>query len=226
MSTLSNVAARGDEINLPASSLPLDAYPEAKSSKTGESVRYVPDPAKRWYVFRATRGRECKASDFLVEDGTYTYIAQKYVEKLIQGKRKRFLQTLIPNLVFAYTTEEKAKEYVTCTPALSYLSFYYNHFENDADKKNPPLIISVEEMERFIKATCTKNQHILFVDSSQVHYKSGDNVRVIDGPFIGVEGKVARVSGQQRVVISLPMIGFISTAYIPTAFIQLIGTDQ
>ena len=226
MPTLSNVKTRGGEANPPCVRLAPDAYPEAKSTKTGESVRYVPDPAKKWYVFRATCGRECKASDFLVEDGTYTYIAQKYVEKFFRGKRRRFLQTLIPNLVFAYTTEEKAKEYVTCTPALSYLSYYYNHFEEDADKKNPPLTIPVKEMERYIKATCTKNQHMLFVDPSQVHYKSGDNVRVIDGPFIGVEGKVARISGQQRVVISLPKIGCISTAYIPTAFIQLIDTDQ
>jgi hypothetical protein len=40
--------------------------------------------------------------------------------------------------------------------------------------------------------------------------------------FEGVEGKVARVAGQQRVVISLSEIGLISTAYIPTAFIEKI----
>ena len=205
MSTLSNVKTRRGEAKPPSDRLAPDAYPEAKSSKTGESVRYVPDPNKSWFVFRATRGREGKASDFLVEDGTYTYIAQ---------------QTLIPNLVFAYTTEEKAEEYVNHTPALSYLSYYYNHFEEDVDKKNPPLTISLKEMERYIKTTCNKNKHLLFVDTSQVHYKSGENVKVVEGPFAGVEGKVARISGQQRVVISLSKIGLISTAYIPTAFLQ------
>ena len=220
MSTLSNVKTRRGEAKPPSVRLAPDAYPEAKSSKTGESVRYVPDPNKSWFVFRATRGREGKASDYLVEDGTYTYIAQKYVEKYVRGKKKRFLQTLIPNLVFAYTTEEKAEEYVNYTPDLSYLSYYYNHFEEDADKKNPPLTISLKEMERYIKTTCNKNKHLLFVDTSQVHYKSGENVKVVEGPFAGVEGKVARISGQQRVVISLSKIGLISTAYIPTAFIQ------
>jgi hypothetical protein len=72
------------------------------------SVRYVPAPDKRWYVFRVSYGREDKASDYLVEDGTYTYIAKKMVEKYVEGKRKRYLQTLIPNLLFAYTTAEKA----------------------------------------------------------------------------------------------------------------------
>jgi len=226
MSTLSNVKTRRGEAKPPSVRLAPDAYPEAKSSKTGESVRYVPDPNKSWFVFRATRGREGKASDFLVEDGTYTYIAQKYVERYVRGKKKRYLQTLIPNLVFAYTTEEKAEEYVNHTPDLSYLSYYYNHFEEDVDKKNPPLTISLKEMERYIKTTCNKNKHLLFVDTSQVHYKSGENVKVVEGPFAGVEGKVARISGQQRVVISLSKIGLISTAYIPTAFLQSLDNND
>ena len=50
---------------------------------------------------------------------------------------------------------------------------------------------------------------------------SGETVEVIDGMFKGVEGRVARVSGQQRVVLSLSNVGLISTAYIPTAFLRV-----
>ena len=225
MSTLSNVITRGGEANPPSVRFTPDAFPEAKSSKTGVSVRYDVTPDKKWFVFRASYGREDKASDFLVEDGTYTYIAKKYVERFVRGKRKRFLQTLIPNLLFAYTTTDKAEEYVNKTPELSYLTYYYNHFELDDDQKNPPLIVSCDEMGQFVKATCNKNKHILFVDPSQCHYKSGEMVRVIEGPVKGIEGKVARISGQQRVVISLSNIGLISTAYIPTAFLQKLNPE-
>jgi hypothetical protein len=48
---------------------------------------------------------------------------------------------------------------------------------------------------------------------------------VIEGLFKGVEGRVARVAGQQRVVISLSGIGLISTAYIPTAFLRCVDTE-
>ena len=220
MSTLSNVKTRRGEANPPSIRFTPDAFPEAKSSKTGVSVKYVEAPDKKWYVFRASYGREDKASDYLIEDGTYTYIAKKYVEKYYRGKRKRYLQTLIPNLLFVYTTQEKAEEYVNNTPALSYLTFYYNHFEVDINKKNPPLTISCYEMCSFVKATCNKNKHLMFVNQSQCHFKTGEQVEVVEGPFKGVEGIVARVAGQQRVVISLSIIGMISTAYITTAFIR------
>ena len=61
-----------------------------------------------------------------------------------------------------------------------------------------------------------------FVDELQCNFKSGDSVRIIEGEFKGVEGRVARIAGQQRVVITLTQIGLISTAYIPTAFIKVL----
>ena len=225
MSTLSNVTTRRGESNPPSVSFTPDAFPEAKSSKTGVSVRYVPSPDKRWYVFRVSYGRGDKAADYLIEDGTYVYFAKRYARKLVKGKQKMLLEPLIPNLLFVYTTEDKAEEYVKHTPALSFLTYYYNHFVQDEMGKNPPLTISCNEMENFIIATSNMSEHLKFVDESQCHYKGGETVRVIEGLFKGVEGRVARVAGQQRVVLSLSSIGLISTAYIPTAFIMPINTD-
>ena len=222
MSTLSNVETRRGEAKPPSVRLAPDTIPEAKSSKTGVSVRYVPDRNKSWFVFRASYGREDKASDFLVDDGTFVYIGKRFVRKKVNGKMKRVLESLIPNLLFVYTTPNKAEKYIKETPALSYLTYYYNHFELDDEQKNPPLKVSCKEMENFILATCNKNEHLMFVEEEQCHFKGGETVKVIDGMFRGVEGKVARVSGQQRVIVSITQVGLVSTAYIPSAFIQII----
>lgn len=222
MSTLSNVETRRGEANPPSVRVAPDTIPEARSSQTGVSVRYVPTPGMSWYVFRASYGREDKASDYIVEDGTFVYIAKRYARKTVKGKLKKVLETLIPNLLFVYTNEEKAEEYIKNTPALSYLTYYYNHFELDESLKNPPLTVSCKEMENFIIATCNKSEHLKFVDESQCHFKGGEIVKITDGNFKGVEGRVARVSGQQRVIVTLTNVGLVSTAYIPTAFIQII----
>lgn len=227
MITLSNVTSRKGETNPPSVRLAPDAFPEAKSSKTGVSVKYAPDGNKKWFVFRASYGRVDNAAAYIVEDGTYVYVAKRYTRKATTGggKNKKVLESLIPNLLFVYTTENKAEDYVKRTPALSFLTYYYNHFKQDDGGTNPPLTVPDEEMNHFIRATCNMNQHLLFVQPSQCHFKGGEQVRVIDGPFAGVEGRVARVAGQQRVVISLANIGLISTAYIPTAFIRPIDKE-
>ena len=219
MSTLSNVETPGVEGNTPCIRTVPDAIPHAVNSQNGVSVEYAHDPEKQWYVFRASYGREDKASDFLVADGTFTYIAKRDTFKYVNGKRRRVTEKLIPNLLFAYTTKEKAEKYVRETPELAFLTYYYNHFAVDEGHKNPPLTVSTREMDNFIRATISRNEHILFVEPEKCHYKSGDMVVVTDGLFKGVEGRVARVAGQQRVIVSLSEIGLVSTAYIPTAFI-------
>ena len=226
MSTLHNVKSRQGEANPSNVRLAPDVFPEVKSPRTGVSVRYVKSPDKCWYVFRASYGREDKASDYIVEDGSFVYIAKRYVRKSVKGRITKVLETLIPNLLFVYTTSEKAEEYVKKTPTLSYLTYYYNHFHRNEQQKNPPLTVSCKEMENFILATSNKSEHLMFVGEGQCHFKGGETVKVTDGIFKGVEGRVARVAGQQRVVVSLENIGLVSTAYIPTAFLMKLEPDS
>lgn len=222
MSTLSNVETRRGEAEPPSVRPTSDTIPEAQNTQTGVSVSYVPDPNKSWYVFRASYGREDKAADYIINDGTYAYVAKRMVHKSVNNQSRIILESLIPNLLFVYTTKDKAEQYVKHTPVLAFLSYYYNHLEHTDQQKNPPLTITCHEMENFIRATQSMNEHLMFVTEQQCHYKSGDLVKVIDGNFKGVEGKVARVAGQQRVVLTITNIGLISTAYVPTAFIQKI----
>ena len=61
------------------------------------------------------------------------------------------------------------------------------------------------------------------VNPNQCHFKGGAQVRVIDGEFKGVVGRVARVSGQQRVIIEIDNVGLLATAYIPSACLETIN---
>ena len=221
MSTLDNVETRRGEVNPSNARFTPDIIPEAKSSQTGVSVRYVPNLDKKWFVFRASYGREDKAREYILQDGEYAYIAKRRTKRLIDGKQKPFLETLIPCILFVYTTKEKARQYVKETVSLSFLAYYFDRTKENG-YINPPLTVPTYEMINFILATCNQNEHLMFVNESQCHYKGGEMVRVVDGLFKGVEGKVARVCGQTRVVLSISKIGLVATAYIPTAFLSAI----
>lgn len=179
---------------------------------------------KKWYVLRATYGRAQQVYDYIVNDGlpTDAYLAMHYVRKAKNGKSKRIQVPLIPGIIFVYCTKEEIETYVKKTPALCFIRYYYNHLITYPDGTNPPLEISYSQMMNFIKATSVDDDHILLVDEKYVKYESGDQVKVIDGKFAGVKGRVARAAGQQRVIINLDGVALIATAYIPTAFIEKI----
>lgn len=182
------------------------------------------DPQKQWFVLRATYNRQKQAYDYIVNKGVEAYLPLHYVQKLVNGKRKRLLEPYLPQLLFVYASAGETRDLVEDTPELSFLTYYYDHFKTTVEGKNPPLVVPYRSMMNFIRVTSVANEHIKVVRPEQCHYKSGDVVRVIEGDFAGVEGRVARVSGQQRVVVEIEGVCLITTAYIPSAFLAKKGT--
>lgn len=202
--------------------VPVATLCEKDYNQTGVSLRYAQDPTKKWYVFRASYGRETKAYRYFIASGEVAYLPFRYVHRKIEGNIRIVQEPMLPNILFVYCTYEKAKQYVKRIPNLQYLQFYYNHLIVGPDGKNPPLTISFEQMMNFIAVTSAHDEHVRVVNPARCHFKSGDRVRITNGTFIGVEGRVARVSGQQRVVVEIEGLCSIATAYIPTAFLEVI----
>ena len=196
---------------------------QTENSHTGVSLDCVPSGKKVWYVFRATYGRAALACVEIQKKGIETYIPMTVVKKEINGKKKLVQQPLLPNIVFAYMTYEQFLEFVK-EPArtASYLK-YYTDKTKPVEKEtgfNSPGIIPDNEMLNFIKQTSVNSEHIMVLPPERCHFKSGDLVRVIDGAFTGVIGRIGRAAGQQRVFVVLEGFCNVATAYIPNDFIQ------
>lgn len=124
--------------------------------------------------------------------------------------------------LFVYTTREAANAIIKKKgDEPSILKFYLDKTKPlEENGKHPPLTIPFAAMINFIKATSTDSEHVRIVAPEQCHYKSGDLVKVIGGEFEGVTGKVARIAGQQRVVVEITGLCLVATAYIPTNLIK------
>ena len=222
MDTLSNVNTRRGEPHPLTLDLPPMSSPGTQSQSTGVSVRYASDPNKQWYVLRVTYNRINKAYDALKKEKMEIYLPMHHVQKMIQGKKKRMLEPLLPNIIFVYATPKSIDDFVKENPQNTFINFYFNHFKQDEYGKNPPLTVGYNEMMNFINVTSIDNEHIRIIEPEQCRYKSGDLVRVTDGDFKGITGRVARVSGQQRVVVELKGLCLIATAYVPSGFLMKI----
>lgn len=80
-----------------------------------------------------------------------------------------------------------------------------------------------EAMNNFIRLTSIKNPHIIPVTTEIIQYKLGDMVIVTEGEFKDIHGRVARIAGQQRVVVELFEGYLVATAYIPKNAIKIIN---
>ncbi len=197
-----------------------NVLPLEQDATKGVSVRYAPNENKLWWVLRVSYGRVFKVREVFDIDGVEYYLPLHHCIRYADGKKKRITEPLLPNLIFLYAEKEYIENLLKFNPIHHYLSYYYNHFITDKYGKNPPLTIDYKCMMNFINITRIDNEFIRLVEPERCHYKSGDIVSIIDGEFKGIEGRVARVAGQQRVVVELSGLCMIATAYIPSAFMK------
>ena len=223
MNALVNAHTRNDDNLSPCTGIISNVLPEAQRSQTGVSSDYVHKKEYHWFVLRVTYNRTQKACDIIANADVQSYMPMHYIIKKEIGKKKRILQPLLPNLFFVYTTREIANSIVKKkdedTPILKY--YLDKTRPKETNGKHPPLTIPFDAMTNFIKATSTESDHVRVVSNEQCHYKSGDIVKVIDGEFKGVTGRVARIAGQQRVVVEIAGLCMVATAYIPSAFLEV-----
>lgn len=238
MNTLSNVSSQRDKDESPCIRFASDALPKvqmpiwAENSQTGVSTENALPEAKpniikrrkqdiaHWYALRTTYGREKKAYEYFIEKGTIAFYPTLTKVKLIDGKKKAIEVSRLPNIFFAYGTEEEIKSFVYNNVNLPYLRFYYRHFHVGNNIVKEPLIIPDFQMESF-KIICTSDaKDIIFIPNNIPKFRTGQLVRIVEGDFKGVIGKVARYHGQQRVAVIIDGLLTIATAYIPNAFLH------
>lgn len=190
--------------------------------RNGVSVENVPAENKQWFVLRVSYGRIDKAKTFVEAKGLECYIPLRYKEVRKQGKKRIITKPLLPSLIFVHASAEQVEALlhdnkVATNESSPLLSYYFDHtiHRQDNPKRNPPLTIREEAMNNFIRLTSIKNPHIIPVTSNNIQFKLGDNVVVTEGEFKGVHGRVARIAGQQRVVVELFDGCLVATAYVP-----------
>ena len=186
------------------------------------SVENAPSENKQWFVLRVSYGRIIKAKAFVEAKGLECYVPMRYKEVRKQGKKRIITEPLLPSFLFLHVTAEQVETLihdnkVVANESRALLSYYFDHtiHRQDNSNRNPPLTIRDEAMNNFIRLNSIKNPYVIPVTSNNVQFKLGDNVVVIEGEFKGVHGRVARIAGQQRMIVELFDECLVATAYVP-----------
>ena len=196
--------------------------PSISKNKGGVSVENVPDASKQWFVLRVSYGRIVKAKAFVEAKGFECYVPMRYKEVKKHDKKRIITEPLLSSFLFVHAAAEQVDSFlqdknIKAPENKALLSYYYDHTSHceNSPTKNPPLVISDAAMDNFIRLTSIHNPHIIPVTSENIKYKLGDEVMITEGDFKDIRGRVARIAGQQRVVVELFEGYLVATAYIP-----------
>jgi transcription antitermination factor NusG len=173
------------------------------------------DKSVRWYVFTVPYDRELKVKRALdqLDVESYVPMAYTYIER--EGQRVRVIKPAISNLIFIHSS-------------LSFLSGFKKEVEASTPIKymmdkgeHQPIVVNDEDMDNFIRVTKTMNEELVYLEENRYReMKIGSRVRVTDGPFKNTEGYVVKIKKDKRVLVSIPGVSMVATAFIPPALME------
>ena len=191
-------------------------------SRTSVDTNKDTKDTHHWYALRTTYGREKKVYTYLTSKNVVAFYPTLKNIKIVDGKRVAIEESCIPNIFFAYGTEEELKTFVYDNVNLPYLRFYYRHTHVGNKIVKAPLVVPDNQMNT-LKIICAADSDDIIASTEEVEkFKTGQKVRITEGKFAGVTGIVARYQSQQRVGIIIDGLLTVCTAYVPSAFIEII----
>lgn len=174
---------------------------------------------EKWYVLRVTYSRELQLKEYLDTKGICNFLPMQQMIVLDRnGKRVKRLLPVVHNLLFAHTSRQTIDGFKQELEGRIPVRFYMDR------ETCLPLTVPEREMRNFIAVAGTQDEQLLYLPLSEVALKKGDRVRITGGIFEGAEGELLRLRGDRRLVVRIPGLMAVATAFIHPSLVQRIAT--
>ena len=174
-----------------------------------------------WYALRVSYSRELKVRVRLNESGIRTFVPMMWRRCPVQpgmtpGNPSRRLVPAVGNLCFAYSTRAELEDFIRGYGDTSPVHFYWDR------TANKPLTVPEKAMNDFIAVSSTLDEDLIYITEITSKLREGQTVKVKEGPFKGVEGKVVRIRKSRRILVELPGMLAVATTYIQPEYLEII----
>ena len=162
----------------------------------------------QWYAVRVSYGRVLRFCAGLNEDGIETFVPMTHKEVVRNGKTVSLSVPAISNLCFVRTTRAVLEDHMYSMGEDRYAHFIWNVHTRK------PIVVPDKAMADFIHICGVMSDETLYLKDITSKLHEGQKVRVIEGPFKGIEGTVLRIKRSRRVVVDFPGLLAVATSYI------------
>ena len=158
---------------------------------------------KRWYVVNTYSGHENRVKDNLekrletmgIQDSLFRIIVAEEPEiEIKNGKQVEKMRNMFPGYVFVeMKMTDEAWYVVRNTPGVT-------GFIGSSGGGAKPFPVSPDEMESILRRMGQSDKKVV------VNFEIGDTVRILNGPFSGMEGRVSYMNDQTQTASVLTML--------------------
>lgn len=178
------------------------------------------EQVNEWYVLRVTYQRELLAKEQLDALGIHCFVPMKTIRKLDKsGKYIKKRVSALHNYIFINSSRSEIDEIkLTKIPWLRYV------MSNNGERSKQILTVPNKQMLDFIAVAGSDDERIEYISEDQMHLTQGDRVRILSGPFEGVEGIFMKINNKKGrcVVVKIEGITAVATASIPAILVEKI----
>lgn len=178
----------------------------------------------QWYVLRVTYQRELSAKKKLDEMGVESFVPMKTTNVTLKtGKSAIKKVSALHNYIFVHSNS-KIIDDIKQTK-LPWLRYAMIHTSNG---KRTKMTVPQKQMYDFMTIANSEEQGIAYLSPDEATYTRGDKVRILRGPFAGVEGSYIKMDKRRgrSVVVKIDGVAAIATATIPTGDIEPINKQD
>jgi transcriptional antiterminator RfaH len=167
---------------------------EGKNEATPHQQEQASDTTSRWYCIHTKPNAEHTALDNLARQGYHCFLPRMRVLRLRQGRRVRVIEPMFPRYLFlqARVGVDSIAPVRSTRGVLGLVRF------GERIAEVPAALI-----ERLIHDAGTNG----LIEHATGKPRSGDRVRILEGPLIGLEAIYRSDRGEDRAVILLDLLG-------------------
>ena len=165
----------------------------------------------RWYACYTRARHEKQVESLLAQKGLESYLPVVPQERQWKDRKKLVAWPLFPSYVFARFTLREVHN-VLVIPGVSTIVRVHGRPAPIPDQE-------LENVRRFVGAVAQTGA----LPEVRPLIEEGDWVRVVEGPFLGVEGRVVERRGRRRVLVGLGAIGQGLEVDIDTQMLKVIA---
>ena len=170
----------------------------------------------QWYVLRVSYSRTLKIKALLDERGVRTFIPMVWQKKTEGGKTEKKLVPAVSNLCFVRWTRHDIDEFIRSYGDNSPVHYYWDR------TASRPMTVPEKAMNDFITVASSMDEDLIYITEISDKLREGQKVKVREGPFAGVTGKIVRIRKSRRILVELPGMLAVATTYVKPENIEIL----